>query len=96
MHPFDMVATHLVPTRAYESQLFVTYVNRCGIEGDLQYCGLTCAIAPDGSELCRAGRGEALLTVDIDPGARATSREINTHLGDRRHDLYPQDRNGGR
>ncbi|QCB50440.1 carbon-nitrogen hydrolase family protein [Rhodococcus sp. PAMC28707] len=96
MHPFDMVATHVVPTRAYESQLFVTYVNRCGIEGDLQYCGLTCAIAPDGSELGRAGRGEALLTVDIDPGVRATSREINTHLGDRRHDLYPQDGMSGR
>ncbi|MDJ0360562.1 carbon-nitrogen hydrolase family protein [Rhodococcus sp. H29-C3] len=96
MHPFDMVATHVVPTRAYESQLFVTYVNRCGIEGDLHYCGLTCAIAPDGSELGRAGRGEALLTVDIDPGVRAMSREINTHLGDRRHDLYPQDGKSGR
>ncbi|WP_072803328.1 carbon-nitrogen hydrolase family protein [Rhodococcoides yunnanense] len=88
MVPFDIVATHIVPARAYESQVFVTYVNRCGRERDLQYCGSTCAIAPDGTELGRAGRGEATLTVDIDPAALDSSRAINTHLDDRRRDLY--------
>lgn len=96
MIPFDIVATHVVPARAYESQVFLTYVNRCGYERELQYCGSTCAIAPDGSELGRAGRGEELLTVDIDPAVLHTSRAINTHLTDRRHDLYTESEKGGR
>lgn len=96
MVPFDIVATHVVPARAYESQLFITYVNRCGTETDLQYCGLTCAIAPDGTELARAGRGEETLVVDIDARELARSREINTHLVDRRFDLYSLHRKGTR
>jgi predicted amidohydrolase len=94
MTPFDVVATHVVPARAYESQMFLAYVNRCGRESELQYCGLTCAIAPDGTELARAGRGEESLAVDIDTVMLARSRSINTHLADRRPDLYLHARKG--
>ncbi|WP_338885940.1 carbon-nitrogen hydrolase family protein [Rhodococcus sovatensis] len=94
MVPFDIVATHVVPARAYESQLFVAYVNRCGRETDLQYCGLSCAIGPDGAELGRAGRSQESITVDIDTAALAQSRSVNTHLADRRSDLYSADGRG--
>ena len=95
MEPYEHIATQLVPTRAYESQLFVTYVNRCGTEfsdtdGELTYCGLSCAIAPDASEIARAGNSEQLLIAAIDPAALATSRAVNTHLADRRRDLYQE------
>jgi predicted amidohydrolase len=90
MDPYGHVATQLVPTRAYESQLFVTYVNRCGTEGDLTYCGSTCAIAPDATPLVCAGAGEQLLITEIDPAAVAVSRAVNTHLADRRRDLYQE------
>lgn len=89
MTPFEIIATHVVPTRAYESQLFVTYVNRCGTEASLTYCGLTCAVAPSGTDLARAGAHEQLLTVDLDPSELLRSRAVNTHLADRRTDLYP-------
>ncbi|OZE08791.1 carbon-nitrogen hydrolase [Rhodococcus sp. 05-2255-3B1] len=88
MTPFEIIATHVVPTRAYESQLFVTYVNRCGTEASLTYCGLTCAVAPGGTDLARAGAHEQLLTVVLDPAELLRSRAVNTHLDDRRHDLY--------
>ncbi|WP_415973968.1 carbon-nitrogen hydrolase family protein [Rhodococcus sp. 077-4] len=88
MTPFEIIATHVVPTRAYESQLFVTYVNRCGTEAELTYCGLTCAVAPSGTDIARAGAHEQLLTVELDPAELTRSRAVNTHLGDRRHDLY--------
>ncbi|MBY4128438.1 carbon-nitrogen hydrolase family protein [Rhodococcus fascians] len=88
MTPFEIIATHVVPTRAYESQLFISYVNRCGTEASLTYCGLTCAVAPDGTDSTRAGVHEQLLTVDIDPAELARSRAVNTHLADRRTDLY--------
>ncbi|UCZ63122.1 carbon-nitrogen hydrolase family protein [Mycolicibacterium phocaicum] len=90
MEPWRFVATHIVPARAYESQLFLSYVNRTGFENGLEYCGLSCTIAPDTTELSRAGRTEDLLVTHIDPAAVAMSRAVNTHLGDRRRDLYQE------
>ncbi|OUS91468.1 carbon-nitrogen hydrolase family protein [Rhodococcus sp. NCIMB 12038] len=89
MSPYEFIAESVVPTRAYESQVFVTYVNRCGTETDLDYCGSSCAIAPDGTELARAGRHEELAIVDFELDVLHRSRRDNTHLDDRRVDLYP-------
>lgn len=88
MQPFEVVSRVVVPTRAYENQLFVVYANRCDIEGELDYCGLSCVVGPDGADLIRAGDGEELLLVDIDPAAAAAERTLNTNLADRRTDLY--------
>ena len=88
MKPFDFVADHVVPVRAYESELCLVYANRCGHEGNLTYVGRSCAIASDGTELARAGRDEELLIADIDEAALASGRKLNTYLRDRRLDLY--------
>lgn len=84
MHPYTIVATTVVPARAFENGIFVAYANRCGREGDLHYCGLSTVAGPDGAVLARAGEGEEILTVDIDPALRS----VATHLADRRPDLY--------
>jgi predicted amidohydrolase len=88
MRPFDVVAHVVVPSRAYENQLFVAYVNRCGREGSFDYCGLSCVVGPDGSDLARAGRDEELIFADLDRDALKESRRINSHLSDRRPELY--------
>lgn len=88
MQPFDIVARTIVPARAYENQVFLAYADRCGAEGELNYCGLSCVIAPDGSDLARAGRSEALIIADLDLDQLRQSRALNTHLKDRRPDLY--------
>jgi len=88
MRPFERIARWLVPVRAFENQVFVAYANRCGREGDLEYCGESCIIAPDGSELARAGRAEKLVVADVDPADYARSREDNPYLTDRRPELY--------
>jgi len=88
MQPFDIVARTIVPARAYENQVYLAYADRCGREGDLVYCGLSCVVAPDGSDVARAGRAEELLVADIDPRRLAESRQLNTHLRDRRPALY--------
>lgn len=88
MDPYGHVGTVLVPARAYESQVFVAYANRTGAEGGFVYCGASCVIAPDGTELARAGRGEELLLADVDPAVLTASRRVNTHLADRRPELY--------
>jgi predicted amidohydrolase len=55
MEPYCRVAQLLVPARAYENQVFVAYANRCGHEADLNYCGLSCIVGPDGKDRVRAG-----------------------------------------
>jgi 5-aminopentanamidase len=88
MQPFDVVAKTIVPARAYENQLFLAYVDRCGREGPFDYCGLSCVVGPDGADLARAGRGEEVIFADLDHEALAGSRALNTHLKDRRPELY--------
>lgn len=88
MQPYDIIAETIVPARAYENQIYLAYVNRCGHEADFEYCGLSGVIAPDGRDVARAGRGQSLILADIDLAALHRSREHNTYLQDRRPGLY--------
>ncbi|WP_103503559.1 carbon-nitrogen hydrolase family protein, partial [Streptomyces sp. SM14] len=88
MRPYDFVATTLVPARAWESQLYVAYANRCGREGEFDFTGLSCLAAPDGTVPARAGEDGQLLVADVDPAALAASRAANPYLADRRPELY--------
>jgi predicted amidohydrolase len=88
MEPYQVVTRTVVPSRAYENQVYVAYANRCGSEGALTYTGESCVVGPDGADLARAGSGEELLLAEIDPARLAASRADNTHLGDRRPELY--------
>ena len=45
-------------------------------------------VGPDGADLARAGRGEELIFADLDRAALTRSRALNTHLQDRRPELY--------
>jgi predicted amidohydrolase len=88
MHPFQFVAEHLVPVRAFESQMYVAYVNRTGPEGEFEFVGLSCLAGPDGVVRTRAGRGEDMVFGEVDPEFLAASREHNPYLRDRRPGLY--------
>ncbi len=88
MQPYTFIARSLVAARAYENQVFLAYANRCGRERELDYLALSCIIAPDGSELARAGNGEELIVAELDTALQTESRSINTYLRDRRPELY--------
>ncbi|MFJ3232994.1 carbon-nitrogen hydrolase family protein [Streptomyces sp. NPDC086787] len=88
MHPFQFVAETLVPVRAWESQMYVAYVNRVGPEGEFEFVGLSTLAGPDGIARSRAGREEELVLADVDPAFLAASREANPYLKDRRPGLY--------
>jgi len=88
MRPYEVVTRTVVPTRAYENQVYVAYANRCGTEADLTYCGESCVVAPDGEVLARAGDAEELILADVDLARLAELRAENTHLRDRRPALY--------
>lgn len=88
MRPYEFVARTLVPARAFESQLYLAYVNRCGREGAYDFAGLSALAAPDGTVSARAGSGTRLLTADVDPALLRASRAANPYLAGRRPELY--------
>ena len=88
MQPYRFVPMKLVPARAFENQVFLAYANRCDIEHELDYYGLSCICSPDGSDLARADENEALITANLDFDHQHASRRINTHIADRRPELY--------
>lgn len=89
MTPFESVATRLVPARAEENAVFVTYANYVGREAEFRYCGLSCVVGPDGSDLARADAvSETLVVADLDRNRLETARARVTYRADRRPDLY--------
>lgn len=82
------VSEHVVPTRAFENGIFVAYADLCGKEADLEYCGRSVIVGPDGDEIARAGSGETLMIADIDPSAYDECRRQNPYLAERRTELY--------
>ncbi|MFD8806844.1 carbon-nitrogen hydrolase family protein [Streptomyces sp. NPDC059597] len=89
MHPYQFVPESMIPVRAFESQMYVAYVNRVGREGEFEFVGLSTLAGPDGVARARAGRGaDQLVIADADPAFLAASREANPYLKDRRPGLY--------
>ena len=88
MVPYDFVASHMVPTRAFENQVFVAYANRCASENGLDYIGQSCVVGPDGKDLARAKREETLIFAQLERDLLAQSRQLNTYLEDRNPALY--------
>lgn len=84
---FDEVQNILVPARACENRLFVTYANACGSEGDMHYGGLSTVAGALGASLVQAGREPGLLVVTLQRAALQAARQ-HGYLRHRRPDLY--------
>ncbi len=80
----------LTRCRAIENQVYVVAVNRTGQDGDLEFCGNSRVIDPNGKSKIkiRGGYRELLTSVDIDLGEIAQARATMNILSDRRKDLY--------
>ncbi|MDH3376273.1 MAG: carbon-nitrogen hydrolase family protein [Gammaproteobacteria bacterium] len=88
MKPYEFVPRIMLPTRAFENGLFVAYANHCGFEGELEYCGLSCLVGPDGVDLARADKHEALVFAELERSLLDKWRQLITYLPDRRPGLY--------
>ncbi|GII97276.1 putative hydrolase [Sinosporangium siamense] len=88
MHPYGAVNEHVMWTRAWENQVHLAYVNRCGAEGATVYVGRTRVIGPDGTELAAAGTGPDLVFATIDTDAVDSARADFDYLSERRPVLY--------
>jgi len=88
MEPYDQVARHVIPARAYENQLYVAYANHSGADDGLSYIGLSSICGPDGAVLAAAGRGAEMIFADTDAAHHAAVRKADPLLADRRPELY--------
>jgi len=80
---WGVVANTVIPARAFENGIYVCYANSCGTEGDMRYFGGSCLIAPDGTELARAGAGEEILQARLEKGAVKAAQSRLPYLTDR-------------
>jgi 5-aminopentanamidase len=74
MEPYFEVPTTLVRARALENGIAIAYANLCGSEGNQHYTGLSAIVLPDGTDLVRAGRDDAILVSDLGPGLKRNSQ----------------------
>ncbi|MDD2796005.1 carbon-nitrogen hydrolase family protein [Acidocella sp.] len=88
MEPYDQVARHVIPARAYENQVYIAYANHSGQDDGLSYIGLSSICGPDGKVLALAGTGEEMLLAEVAPEHHAAVRRADPLLADRRPALY--------
>ena len=77
-----------VRSRAQENQCYLVYANYCGAEGEIQYCGQSSIIAPDGSLLAMAERDECQLLAELEHERVMQGREAFPYLTDLRQELH--------
>ncbi|TDL86901.1 carbon-nitrogen hydrolase family protein [Meridianimarinicoccus aquatilis] len=80
---WGIVADCVIPTRAFENGVFLCYANYCRNEGDLEYFGGSCIVAPNGATLARAGTDASLLRARLEQSAVALARDRLPYFTDR-------------
>ncbi|MCB5945743.1 carbon-nitrogen hydrolase family protein [Acidocella sp. KAb 2-4] len=88
MQPYEQVARHVLPARAYENQVYTAYANHSGDDDGLSYVGLSSLCGPDGTVLAMAGRGEEMLYAEASHAHLAAVRAADPFFTDRRPVLY--------
>jgi 5-aminopentanamidase len=79
------IARSLVPTRAFENSLFLSYADWCGADAAFRYQGLSAIVGPDGTRLAQADEtAPAMLLADLDRAAFEGPRAANNYLGELR------------
>lgn len=63
---WDIVASRIVPARAFENGVWLAYANHGGKENGFTYLGGSRIVAPDGSEVAIAGTEQELIVADLD------------------------------
>ncbi|MGI6211323.1 MAG: carbon-nitrogen hydrolase family protein [Anaerovoracaceae bacterium] len=74
--------------QAFQNNIFIAMCNRTGKEGDAEFCGASLVIGPSGELIAKAGRGEELVTAEIDLSEAARARKARPYITLRRPEWY--------
>lgn len=77
------VAHHVIPTRAFENGVYVAYANHADVKEGTVFFGGSCIIAPDCTELARAGRDEEVLISQLALDNVSKAKERLPYLANR-------------
>lgn len=88
MEPWRSVPQRLVPGRAEENGIYISYANYVGSEGDQVYCGHSCLADPYGELAAQAQTEPAMVFADLDKSLIAKKRAKIPYLACRRPELY--------
>lgn len=77
---WTFVARSMIPTRAFENGLFLLYANHAGREGGSEYLGESVIVAPGGQLLAVAGKGEEIVSGEMDMTACEAARKTLPYL----------------
>jgi len=78
----------LLRARAIENQLFIAAANCCGIQGKLDFFGMSLLISARGEVLAEAGETDTVLTASFDRAEMAEYRGQIRCFFDRRPEIY--------
>jgi len=80
----------LMRARAIENQLFVVAANCCGVQGKLDFFGMSLLLSARGEVLAEAGEIDTCLVADLDFAEMAEYRQQIPCFRDRRPEIYGQ------
>lgn len=72
----------MIPTRAFENNLFLAYSNWAGTDPYGRYLGESVICDPNGRDVARAGAAETLIEACLDPCLIGLARARLPHLRD--------------
>lgn len=79
---WTVVSRQLVPTRAFENNVFLAYANYSGDDESGHYIGDSVIVSPRGRDLVRAGSKPAMLFAELDVNEIEEARERLPYLAD--------------
>ena len=81
---WDVVASRVVPARAFENGVWLAYANHAGHENGFDYLGGSKIVAPDGTIEADAGDRESLISTRVDAARVDAAQQRLPYLRDRR------------
>ena len=79
---WDVVASRVVPTRAFENGVWVAYANHAGHENGIAYLGGSKIVAPSGEICADAGISETLISCTVDADSVTAAQRRLPYLED--------------
>jgi predicted amidohydrolase len=74
--------------QAFQNNVFIAMCNRVGVEGDMEFCGNSIVIDPNGDVIFKADDTEQLITAEIDLSEADISRQKRPYIKTRRAEWY--------
>ena len=73
---------------AWQNNIFIAICNRTGLESEMEFCGNSMVVDPEGEIIAQAGGEEEIILADADYSQIEISRKARPYLALRRGDIF--------